>query len=45
MILIQDTGDMAEINPFVPIIIIITMISITISEMFENVLGGSANRL
>jgi hypothetical protein len=35
MILIQDTGDMADIYRFIPIIIIITTISITISEMFE----------
>ena len=35
MILIQDTGDMADMNRFVPIIMIKTTISITISEMFE----------
>jgi|GEM_PF-1674805 hypothetical protein len=35
MILIQDTGDMADINRLVPIIIIITTIPITMLEMFE----------
>jgi hypothetical protein len=35
MILIQDIDDMADIRRFVPIIIIITTISITILEIFE----------
>lgn len=32
---VTDLGDAGDINHFVPIIIIITTISITISEMFE----------
>jgi hypothetical protein len=35
MNLIQDTGDMADICRFIPIIIIIMTLAITILEMFE----------